>query len=102
MAPVRVCHSVEWENPETTVHRLTLQFSIAQCLLRALKIRQHLTEINCFPGFCWMNKKFKLASFGAGSVFLAIVLVICFFGYELLKKPVSHDNTEITFDVNPG
>ena len=49
-----------------------------------------------------MNKKFKLASFGASSMFLAIVLVVCFFGYELLKKPVSRDNTEITFDVNPG
>lgn len=49
-----------------------------------------------------MNKKSKLALAGTLTVLAAIILNLLFFGYELLKKPVSHDTTEVIFDVNPG
>ena len=33
---------------------------------------------------------------------IAIMVTGLFFGYQLLKKPISNDNTEIVFDVVPG
>ena len=49
-----------------------------------------------------MTKKFKIASIAVASIAVAVVVTLTFFGYQLFKKPVSEDNTEILFDVNPG
>lgn len=49
-----------------------------------------------------MTKKTKVASFGIVSMTVAIAIVALFFGYQLLKSPVSSDKTEIIFEVSPG
>lgn len=43
-----------------------------------------------------------MASVGVASIAIAVLLTGLFFGYQLLKKPMSQDNTEIAFDVVPG
>lgn len=49
-----------------------------------------------------MTKKLKVASFGFTSMVAAVVAASLFFGYQLLKSPVSNDKTEIVFEVSPG
>lgn len=43
-----------------------------------------------------------MASLATFSFFIALVGAGLFFGFQLLKKPVSNDKTEIVFDVPPG
>lgn len=49
-----------------------------------------------------MNKKNKVAGLGVLSVLVALVLVVSFLGYQVLKKPMSEDTTEVVFEVEPG
>jgi len=49
-----------------------------------------------------LTKKTKITALGFVSLLVAMTLVILFFGYQLLKTPVSADKTEIVFDVNNG
>lgn len=49
-----------------------------------------------------MNKKFKVFSFGVGSLLGATIAVLIFFSYQILWSPISSDTTEIVFEVSPG
>jgi UPF0755 protein len=49
-----------------------------------------------------LTKKTKVAGFGLVSISIAVAAVVLFFGYQLLKAPVSSDKTEVVFDVSPG
>ncbi len=49
-----------------------------------------------------MTKKTKVAGLGLISISIAITAVVLFFGYQLLKAPVSRDKSEVIFDVSPG
>lgn len=49
-----------------------------------------------------MNKKNRVAGLGVLSVLIALVLVVSFLGYQVLKKPMSEDTTEVIFEVEPG
>ncbi len=49
-----------------------------------------------------MNKKNKVAGLGVLSVLVALALVVSFLGYQVLKKPMSEDTTEVIFEVEPG
>jgi UPF0755 protein len=43
-----------------------------------------------------------MASVGVVSILIAIMVTGLFFGYQLLKKPIGKDKSEIIFDVVPG
>lgn len=49
-----------------------------------------------------MTKKTKVASVGFLSMALAVAAAVIFFGFQLLRLPVSANKTEITFEVTPG
>lgn len=49
-----------------------------------------------------MNKKNGVALVGVFSFLISVVIVVLFFGYQLVKKPVSDDSTQIIFEVQPG
>ncbi len=49
-----------------------------------------------------MTKKFKVVSLSSVVLLLALAGGVLFFGYQLLKTPVSSDRTEIIFEVAPG
>jgi UPF0755 protein len=49
-----------------------------------------------------LSKKLKIISISVFSLLLAFAIGGAFFGYQLLKTPVSQDNTEVVFDVSPG
>lgn len=66
-----------------------------------MKTQHRLIKQNYFPGLV-LTKKTKVASFGVLSLIVAASVVALFFGYQLLKAPVSSDKTEIVFDVSPG
>ncbi|MEK6627637.1 MAG: endolytic transglycosylase MltG [Bdellovibrionota bacterium] len=48
------------------------------------------------------NKKITVATVGVLSLVIAAAVVVLFFGYQLLRAPVSFDTAEIVFDVKPG
>lgn len=49
-----------------------------------------------------MSKKSTVASAGILSIFVAALMVAGYFGYQLLKNPMSHNKSEIIFEVPPG
>lgn len=49
-----------------------------------------------------MNKKATIASVGIFSLFMALIVAGLFFGFQLLKSPISANKSEIIFEVSPG
>ncbi len=49
-----------------------------------------------------MTKKTKVAGLGLLSIIISFAAVVLFFGYQLLKAPLSSDKNEVIFDVSPG
>ncbi len=49
-----------------------------------------------------MTKKTRVGFIGFVSLTLAIAAAAAYFGYQILRMPVSSNKTEIIFEVNPG